>query len=469
MKKLTYKILFLIITVSLFVFPSQNTSEASEFITKSDLAEVLPAANIFVREEEPFGHFMGYRSNGGEFVGVVFLTTEVVPEESWGYRDMIYTLVGVDAKGRITGVKIIEENETPKYTRGLLNEGSWFLDQFIGKDITDGFSLGIDVDAITGATISSSTISRSIETALKLVTEQVLFYGDADSANPVRHVLLHHLLWQIDFIVLWIIVGLAFCAFFSKSKQLRYLVLGVSIVYIGFLKGGGFSVYDILNLLSFNLPVFINNLYWYSLLFFAIGLTIFAGRFYCGWLCPFGSVLEVVHKIVPYEIKVPVKIDRSLRLVKYFILVFILIIFLMFVNKNLAIFIIGIIEPFATFFKMYGEPIVWIWVITVLIVSACISRFYCKYVCPLGAFFALLSRLSERLGLRKLNVILPNGKCTGCRKAENNCQMNAVEYNEKEKRPIINNEECFMCNTCVDMCPTTGGKKDIKNESRDNI
>ena len=130
-------------------------------------------------------------------------------------------------------------------------------------------------------------------------------------------------------------------------------------------------------------------------------------------------------------------------------------------DKNSAIYIIGFIEPFATFFKMYGALIVWIWVITILVISAGISRAYCRYVCPLGAFFALLSRLSGRLGLRKLNIILAEGNCTGCMKAKNSCQMNAINYNKIENKPEIDSEECFMCNTCTEICPVLekNGKK----------
>lgn len=89
---------------------------------------------------------------------MVFLTTEVVPDESWGYRDQIATLVGIDAKGKITGVKVLSEFESPRYTKGLLADGSWFPTQFEEKDAGDNFILEGDIDAITGATITSSTV-----------------------------------------------------------------------------------------------------------------------------------------------------------------------------------------------------------------------------------------------------------------------------------------------------------------------
>jgi len=427
-------------------------SAFAEPATKNDLADVLPAADIFVRNEEPFGHFAGYTSDGGHFAGVVFLTTEVVPDETWGYRDQIVTLVGVDPKGKITGVKILEENETPRYTRGLLSYDSWFLEQFKGKDAGDEFLLGKDVDAITGATISSSSITRAIESGLEIITEKVL-YEEVERDTPVKHLFLHHLLWQINFIFLWIIVAMAFISFFKKSRTLRYLVLGLSIVYIGFVKGGGFSIIDVLNLCSLNLPVFLNNLYWYSLVIIAIGLTLIAGRFYCGWLCPFGAVLEILYRVVPIEHKVSRNADMFLKTIKYAVLLLLLFIYFLFSNKALAIYIAGIMEPFATFFKLYGGLISWIWLGSMLLASSVISRFYCRYLCPLGAFFALLSGLSAFLRVRRLNVNLPGEGCKGCGAAQKFCQMGAIFYNDTLKRPEIDNKECFMCNTCAEICP----------------
>jgi len=60
----------------------------AELIIKKDMADVLP--NAFTRKTEPFSHFLGYTTDGGYLMVVVFLTTEVVPDESWGYQYQIY-------------------------------------------------------------------------------------------------------------------------------------------------------------------------------------------------------------------------------------------------------------------------------------------------------------------------------------------------------------------------------------------
>ena len=429
----------------------------AELVTKRDLADVLPIANAFARKTEPFEYFLGYTTDDRCLMGVVFLTTEVVPDESWGYREQIATLVGVDSKGKITGVKVLSEFESPRYTKGLLADGSWFLTQFEEKDAGDNFILELDVNAITGATITSSTVTRSIKAGLELVTEQVL-NQHVDKDNPVKHLFLQHLLWQIDFIFLWAMVGLAFWSFFKKNEALRYFILGLNFAYLGILMGGGFSINDVLRFLSLHIPVFLNNLYWYSLVVIVIGLTVFAGRFYCGWLCPFGAITEVLFRLVPIEWKITVEADRYLKVVKYVNLGILLIISLLFANNILAIYLAGVIEPFATFFNLHGDLISWMWLILMLVFSVVISRFYCRYFCPLGAFFALVSRICSFLRLRLIRVDLPQDNCKGCRLAQKRCQMNAISYDDQLKKPGIAGNECFMCNTCAAICPVESKK-----------
>jgi len=453
----TKKLKAALYTLYLLVFLNLGPECLAELITKKDMADVLPKADAFARKTEPFAHFRGYTTDGGYFMGVVFLTTEVVPDESWGYRDQIATLVGVGTNGKIAGVKVLSEFESPRYTKGLLADGSWFLTQFEEKDTSDNFVLESDLDAITGATITSSAVTRSIKAGLELITEQIL-NKHVDKDNPIEHLFFQHLLWQIDFIFLWVMVGLAFWSFFKRNESLRFFILGLSFAYLGIFMGGGFSINDILRLLSFHSPVFLNNLYWYSLVVIAIGLTVFAGRFYCGWLCPFGAITEVLFRLVPIEWKITGEADRYLKVIKYVNLGILLMIGVLFANNILAIYLAGVIEPFATFFNLHGDFVSWGWLILMLVFSAFISRFYCRYFCPLGAFFALLSWICSLLRLRLIKVKLPQDNCKGCKLAKKRCQMNAISYNDQLNKPGIADNECFMCNTCAAICPVESKK-----------
>ena len=449
--KLLKPFIFILVILA---FLSSTSESSAKLLTKKDLTDVLPAADVFISKTEPFSYYLGYTSENGILVGVAFVTTEVVPDESWGYRDQIAALVGIDLKGKITGIKVLSEYESPRYTRGLLSYGSWFLKQFEQKDAGDNFVLEYDIDGITGATITSSSITHSIKAGLDLITEEVLLQQIAKESPP-PNLFIQYLLWQLDFILLWIILGLAFYSFFKKNKLLRYITLGMSFAYLGIYMGGGFSINDILRSFSLHHPSFFNNLYWYSLAVIAIGLTVFAGRFYCGWLCPFGAFLEVLFLIVPIKWTITGNTDSFLKIIKYVNLIILLLIARLFGNRILAIDYACIIEPFATFFHLNGNLISWMWLILVLLLSSVISRFYCRYFCPLGAFFAVLSGVCYFLKIRQLNVVLPRDGCRGCKLAKKVCQMDAISYHEELNRPSIDVNECILCNTCSASCPVS--------------
>jgi len=456
------RISILILIVVILLFLNSISQAAVDLITKQSLQKVLPDAGLFVKKVEPFIHYLGYRDEGGQLVGAAFLTTDVVPDQSWGYGSQIATLIGVDVKGMITGVTVLSEFESPRYTKGLLSDKSWFLTQFYGKDANDDFIINDDVDGISGATITSSAINRSIKAGLQLVTEEVL-NKQVNSNRSDKNIFFQQVLWQIDFLFLWIMVGLAFFSFFKQNEILRYFTLGMSFAYLGIVMGGGFSLVDVLRILSFHNPEFLNNLYWYSLLFFALGLSVVAGRFYCGWLCPFGALLEILFRLVPAKWTIPENIDRVFKLLKYVILLILLIIGFIFKNQILAIYLTGIIEPFGTFFHLDGDLIAWLFLLVFLFFSIFISRFFCKYFCPLGAFFAVIAGISSFLGLRQINVYLPQGddgknKCQGCKSAQIQCKMSAISYDEDLKQPDIDGNECFMCNTCAANCPVLSKK-----------
>ncbi|MFH1505027.1 MAG: 4Fe-4S binding protein [Candidatus Omnitrophota bacterium] len=127
-------------------------------------------------------------------------------------------------------------------------------------------------------------------------------------------------------------------------------------------------------------------------------------------------------------------------------------------NKDAATYIVSIIEPFATFFKLYGVFLSWAWLILMLLASAFISRFYCRYVCPLGAFFVWLTIAVSRIRLKNFSIQLPEHNCKGCRAAQDNCQTQVIVYNKKLEKPEVDGKECLMCNACKEACPIEKAK-----------
>ena len=103
-------------------------------------------------------------------VGYAVWTTEVVPLER-GYGGPIAIMVGVDAKGVITGIVMGEHHEP--YGDFSIDRPE-FAAQFRGKDVRDPFRLGEDIDAVSRATITMSSAVRAIRNSARRVARQFI-------------------------------------------------------------------------------------------------------------------------------------------------------------------------------------------------------------------------------------------------------------------------------------------------------
>lgn len=197
--------------------------------------------------------------------------------------------------------------------------------------------------------------------------------------------------------------------------------------------------------------------------FYAAGFLMFLGallgRFACGWLCPFGLIQELLHKI-PFPRKLrTLPGDRMLRKLKYLILAVFVILLPMFLVDILgqgAPYFCKLICPAGTLEG--GLPLVllnrsmrgalgWLYawknvllVITVLL-SILIYRPFCKYICPLGAIYALFNPISV------FRHRVDETACTGCGTCAKICKMNLDPVKQ------ISHAECIRCGACRKACP----------------
>ena len=136
---------------------------------EGQLKRLFPGATAFSPKGGDPPHFKAFGKDQA-LLGLAFWTTELQPLER-AYDGPIKILVGMDTKGILTGVIVVEHHE-PYGSFSVDTAG--FASQFRGKDIHDAFKVGVDVDAISRATISVTSSSRSIRNAARLAARQLL-------------------------------------------------------------------------------------------------------------------------------------------------------------------------------------------------------------------------------------------------------------------------------------------------------
>lgn len=202
----------------------------------------------------------------------------------------------------------------------------------------------------------------------------------------------------------------------------------------------------------------------YKFSFYVIGFLMMVGallgRFVCGWLCPFGLIQDLLHKI-PFVKKIHTfPLDAKLRYLKYIILiVFVFALPLLLVNDSGygSPWFCKLICPSGTLLggiplvaqnpslqKIVGLLFGWKLSILLLILflSILIYRPFCKYLCPLGAIYGIFNRFSL------YHYEIDEAKCTKCGLCSKACGMGVTVY----EKP--NSAECIRCGKCKSACPT---------------
>lgn len=135
---------------------------------QNNLKRLFPTATAFSPKGGDPPHFKA--SSGQTLLGLAFWTTELQPLER-AYDGPIKILVGMDTRGILTGIIVVEHHE-PYGNFSVDTAG--FAAQFRGKNIRDAFKVGVDVDAISRATISVTSSSRAIRNSARLAARQLL-------------------------------------------------------------------------------------------------------------------------------------------------------------------------------------------------------------------------------------------------------------------------------------------------------
>src|SRR5262249_32308282 len=120
-------------------------------------------------------------------------------------------------------------------------------------------------------------------------------------------------------------VALSLTGFFLKREDVKVATLVAAVVFLGVFRSQMYSLVNIFGLLSWNLPIFKTSLFMYMFWTVTLGTTLLWGRLYCGRMCAFGAMTQLMDKVVPakWRYHVPVKIERQAVWFKYAFLAFV--------------------------------------------------------------------------------------------------------------------------------------------------
>ena len=256
---------------------------------------------------------------------------------------------------------------------------------------------------------------------------------------------------------------------FSVLKILRWLLqiaflLLLPALYIGTLSGIQ-QIYQAVIHQSFSaalLPSLIEVIA-------IVPVTILLGRFFCGWMCAFGSFTDfiyyVFHKAFPKKWKVNEQADKWMKFIKYGVLGVLVVAVWSFGSTAFStaspwdafgmLLSIGKMPDFS--YVISNLTIGFVILVGITIASALVERFFCRYLCPMGAIFAIVSKL------RIAKIKKPSEKCGKCRICTNSCAMGIPLY----KMDSVSSGECINCMKCVSACPRanttfTIAQKDVR-------
>jgi NosR/NirI family nitrous oxide reductase transcriptional regulator len=140
-----------------------------------ELSQLFPAAAAFSPSGGNPPHVTAYRVDprkdpNAAPLGFAFWTTDLVPNER-GYHGPIKMLVGLDPSGVLAGVVV--DSDTEPYGDFSV-EPAQFVAQFKGKRISDGFRVGVDIDAVSRASLSIGSATRAIRDSSRMVAKALL-------------------------------------------------------------------------------------------------------------------------------------------------------------------------------------------------------------------------------------------------------------------------------------------------------
>ncbi len=359
---------------------SEKSGRLKMLARKITGADRITIKDLHLEDDGSFSYAWMPGREKGNPEGFVF-TTYPLAENIIGYNGPVNMAVHVSREGVLKKIRVLQSYEDPAYFRKVRRR----LDRLYGKNIfkDDAFA---NVDAVSGATESSQCVLRTLRTAGSRFHN--LVKHQETQPGPVPRIDQWEVL-RIGALALLFVLAVGF-ARRNPSPRRRRLFLFTTVVLLGILFHVQYASQQVLAVIGNTLTEVKPNLI--TVLALGVPLTvILAGNVYCGYLCPFGALQELIGELRPAGLKTdpPKPYWRPARFVKYALLAGMLVVFGVSFNFDIT----GG-DPLAAAALKGAGPRLLALVVPVLVCSFFWRRFWCRNLCPVGAFLALLNGLS---------------------------------------------------------------------------
>jgi hypothetical protein len=309
-------------------------------------------------------------------------------QEGQGYGGPFVIGIRIMEDAKVQEVMLLDNKETPAFLAKI--EKANFSAQYIGKHVTDDFLVDEDIDAVSGATVSTRAATMAIRNGAHVAATEYFKLKPDWKGVP----------WNLGLgegLIVLIFI-LAFVPKIHQASPWKYLYMVASLAIVGFYMNASISISSLSGLAQGFIPPFKEYLVWWVLVMGSVLAVVLLGKnVYCYRICPFFWVEWLLNKIGGSQFKLSAGVQQRSRYVANFCLWAALM--LIFLSSHPGL---GNYEPFAMMFSLDGVGVQWYILPLALVGSFFMSSFWCRFFCPVGYSFSHLLTWRRKL-LGKLN------------------------------------------------------------------